>query len=247
MKEEKEDMIEEIVREIPDLSRREREIIYYLLTMTGVLHFLVFPEARNFPIFGIVSEGTREIPENDLIAYDYQQDSYIIFPYNSRKKLKSMQRFSFFKIWDEKVIRDLSEMFESIKQRDVKGAIRRLSIAKKQQIPKFTWEETVVGAAAHEVRHRVQKFLPVRLLSFQEIIQLNSLRIKLLARLIDEIIIQPNSLTGEEATREMDAALIGHLAVMEWNRGKTSEEISPLIKMNLEEISGFLGNDGLSL
>lgn len=246
MEERKVEVIEEIInRFIPDLNKREREIIYSLLTITSSLHFHVFPpNAEKLQIFGIVHERLGKIPEEHLMVYDWKQDLYLIFPYNAVKKVKKMQNLAFYKLWEDEMVRELNEVFELVREKrdkkEIEEKLMKVSIPKKKTIPKFTWEEILIGLAAHEVRHRVQKHLPIKILSLEEIVKLHlSYDLLVLAELINENIIKHHNLGEEEGKEELDAALIGHLVVKEWNKGKTPAEISQIIKMNLENFASM--------
>jgi hypothetical protein len=239
MKEEKVEMVEKIVKEIPDLSRREREIISHLLTIAGLFHLRVFPKTKKFPIFGIVHEKSGEIPEKDLIAYDEKQDCYLIFPYDAVKKVKRLQNLAFYKLWTDETIKGLNEAYELVKgrkdKREISAKLDKAPMTMKKVIPRFTWEEALIGAAAHEVRHRIQQHLHIELFSFEAVQEIDDYELLVLAMLINEFIIQP--LAEDKKKREFDAALIGHLAVKEWNKDKTPEEISQLIKMEPEDFA----------
>jgi len=229
-------VMDKIVNRIADLNEKDKKILHDLVSMVILIHLNAFP--KKLPVFVIDSEKLGELPENDLIAYAEKEDSYVIFPYYPRRKIIELKKNSFFRVWEDGIITELSEASSKMLggEKEQGELLRRVFNSKGKAIHEFTLEEILVGVAAHEVRHRVQKHLPIILFSAEEILNLRvdsyeAYKFRALAGVIFTLIVEDSALSEDKKREEFDAALIGHLSIKKWKALKKLEEISKISRL----------------
>jgi len=256
---------EKLAETIDGLNKTENKIISFLLDSLLLLHFSVFPRDDRAPILNIAyqkpeefeDEGNRKFAKKNIIAYDNENDVYVIFPHGAVKKIRSIREGSFINVWDAPVVIATKELYNrtpktGFPERLNNLKLYNLNLPPSLPVPLFERDEVIVGCAAHEVRHRAQlRLRGICFFTLAEVEKLDNYELILLAMLIDSCILSGKRF--EKRTKgkffdvetikrtELDAAIVGNLVVWAYKKGKEPEVLSQIIKLkNPADLPGLI-------
>jgi hypothetical protein len=190
---------------------------FRLLSLLGLLDKLVFP-ANPIPIVIIAKNKQQEDPDSPFLHYSYDNSSgkegYAVFEsldYRIKEVLKRRRHIYFNEL------------------------LKLRSLEKLQPVSE---EEFLVGLAAHEVRHRVQKLLNINLFSPEDAERAEDPDIKVLLMFVAITMTEKGLDSLPNFPEEYDAYVIEHLAARKRHEGSTLQEIAIIIKESAEKLLG---------
>jgi hypothetical protein len=190
---------------------------FRLLSLVGLLDKLVFPEDP-IPIVIIAKNKHREDPTSPFLCYAYDSCS-------------GRERYEVFESLDDR-IKDVLKTRRHIYFNDV---LKLRTLGRLQPVSE---DEFLVGLAAHEVRHRVQRCLKINLLLPEDERKAKDPDIRVLLIFATIMMKEKRWDSLPNFSKEYDAYVVELLAARKYHEGCKFGEIAELIKTDAKKIIG---------